>query len=47
MTLSPESLDLPEESFYDKVDVDFIEGVIDSQIAQKKQYDAGKLKKNI
>tara|TARA_R110000772_G_scaffold142139_1_gene251829 strand:+ start:976 stop:1743 length:768 start_codon:yes stop_codon:yes gene_type:complete len=45
MTLSPESLDLPEESFYDKVDVDFIEGVIDSQIAQKKQYDAGKLKK--
>ena len=45
MTLSPESLDLPEESFYDKVDVDFIEGVIESQIAQKKQYDLGKLKK--
>ena len=45
MTLSPESLGLPEESFFDRVDVDFIEKVIEEQIEQKKEYDNQKLKK--
>ena len=45
MTLSPESLGLPEESFYDKIDPEAIEGIIAKQIKQKKEYDMGKMKK--
>jgi len=45
LTLSPQSLGLPEESFFDFVDVDFIEQVLEEQIQQKKEYDDGKLKK--
>lgn len=45
MTLSPDSLGLPEESFYDKIDPEAIEAIIAKQIQQKKDYDAGKMKK--
>ena len=45
MTLSPESLGLPEECFYDHVDTDHIESVIHDQIQQKKEFDKGKRNK--
>ena len=45
MTLSPDSLGLPEESFYDKIDPEAIEAIISKQIQQKKDYDNGKMKK--
>lgn len=45
MTLSPESLDLPEECFFDKIDPDFIQSVINKQVKQKKDYDNGDLRK--
>jgi len=45
LTLSPDSLGLPEECFFDRVDVDFIESVLEEQIEQKRQYDNNKLKK--
>jgi len=44
-TLSPESLGLPEESFLTEIDVDFIESVLAKQLKEKKDYDAGKMKK--
>jgi len=44
LTLSPESLDLPEECFIDHIDPAFIQSIIDKQIQQKKEYDNGKLK---
>ena len=45
MTLSPESLGLPDECFFDHVDVDFIENVIEEQKQQKRDYDGKKCKK--
>lgn len=45
MTLSEESLGLPAESFFDHVDVDHIEQVIQEQIQQKKDYENKKCKK--
>ena len=45
MTLSPESLNLSDEYFFDHIDPEFIQGIIDKQIAQKKDYENGKLKK--
>ena len=45
LTLSPESLNLPTDCFFDKVDVDAIEKTIDDQIKEKKNYDQGKLAK--
>ena len=45
LTLSPESLGLPDESFYDRVDTDFIEQVIEEQIQQKKDHGTKKCKK--
>lgn len=45
LTLSPESLELPEEYFFDHIDTDFIQSVIDKQIKQKRDYERGNLKK--
>ena len=45
MTLSPDSLGLPEDSFHDHIDPEFIQSIIDKQVAQKKDYDNGKMKK--
>lgn len=45
MTLSPESLGLPEDCFFDKIEPDFIQGLINKQIKQKKDYENGELRK--
>lgn len=44
-TLSPESLDLPDECFHTEIDVNLIENVMNEQIEEKKQYDKGTLRK--
>ena len=44
LTLSPESLELPEEYFFDHIDPGFIQSIIDKQIEQKKEFERGRLK---
>ena len=44
-TLSPESLELPDECFHTKIDVDLIQGVINKQMEEKQKFDNGTLRK--
>jgi len=45
LTLSPESLSLPEDCFYDHIDTDVIKETIAEQVKEKKDYDSGNYKK--
>ena len=44
-TLSPESLELPEECFHTDINVDLIENVMNKQVEEKQEYDNGTLRK--